>query len=139
MAIAYTSAAANATWGATQGSITGIILESHDQDFENPKELLENSGGTPIGFAINIKEKHMISMSGEINGTVGTTGVLGGGFATAVTFANIANVGGTSVTGWVAGTGDFYVDAPRISQSRSAWKKFSCNFERWPSITGNAS
>jgi len=138
MAIVYTTAATGATWGATQGSITGIILESHDQDYENPKEMLESSVGTPIGFAIGIKEKHMIALSGEITGTIGTTGVLGGGFATAVTFANIANVGGTSQTGWVAGSGDFYLDAPKISSSRSGWKKFSCNYERWPSITGNA-
>lgn len=138
MAIAYTTAATGATWGATQGSVSGIILESHSQSYENPKEMLMNSSGTPVGFAINIAEKHTVTLSGEITGTIGTTGVLGGGFATAVTFANIANVGGTSVAGWCTGTGDFYIDAPSIESSRSSWKKFSCNFERWPAITGNA-
>jgi hypothetical protein len=151
MAIAYTSAALGASWGVdlaglsgTPITTTGISIETISETWENPKELLLNSQGTPIGFANNIAPKHTVSISGEMT-VQDFTGILASSFATAVAKASAeASIGATVTTNGPFGMdddGDFYLDAPTLERSRGAWAKFSCTFERWASdtttITGN--
>lgn len=135
MAIRYVDGATGATWGATQGTIAGFNLESNEQSFEDPKEMFENASGTPIGFAHGIKEKQVITLSGEITAA---TDLMASVFGTAITYANAALVGSESIDFGLANTGDFYLETPSISNSRGAWKKVTMTFERWPLITGSS-
>ena len=151
MAIAYVDAASTASWGidlaglgGTTITTSGISIDTIGEAFANPSEYLMDSQNRKIGKAINIDETHTVSISGEITGTVGTTGILGSLFATAVTLAGAeAAIGATLIatagTFGIADTGDFYLENPSLDRSRGVWAKFSADFVRNPLITGNAS
>jgi hypothetical protein len=153
MAVTYTTAAQHASWGVDLAGLSGVAIttagisiESISETFENPKEMLLNSQGTPIGFAIGIAPKHSVTISGEMTAVNDFSGILASTFTAVVAAASAeASIGATVLTDGPFGMnddGDFYMDNPTIERSRGAWAKFSCVFERWNSggttITGAA-
>lgn len=137
MAVAYVDRTDSAQWGVI-ASETGISVESHSQTWEDPKQMFYDNIGQETGFAHNINYKHSVTISGEVTTEAG---LLAATFGAAVSISVGADTTTNAqndvfgVSGETTNTGDFYMDSPTIEQSRGAWKKFSCTYERWPLIT----
>jgi len=123
-----TTAGASADWGF-ESAETGLFVESMSETASDPYEFLMDNRGRRVGFAYNVNLEHAISVSGEMNGTFGTTGLLADAFGTAATLVNDT----ASIFGITAGL--VWLTSGTLSKSRNGWKSVSMSYSRYPQIT----
>lgn len=128
MAATYSAGQSSESWGLASVE-SGILIDSLTESVSNPKEFLLDESGSRKGFAYDIHAQADVSISGEVNGTIGTTGLLQYSFGAAVTISNelLATQYGMS--------GDLWLDSVNVSQGRQSWQTFSATYNRWPNVT----
>lgn len=119
----------NAVWGFTS-SESGLFVDSMTQTASDPYEFILNQYGQRAGFAHNVSAEQQISVSGEVNGTLGTTGLL------AHTFGTSSTLSGDASSFFGITTGLVFLTSATLSTQRSAWQSVSLNYSRYPLITG---
>jgi len=117
----------NAVWGFAS-SESGLFVESMTQTVSDPHEFILNQYGQRAGFAHNVNSEQQIQVSGELNGTIGATGLLAHTFGTSCTLANtISSLFGIT-------TGVVYLTSGTIGLQRSGWKTVNMSYARYPLI-----